>query len=270
MSEYQPRDSDGKWISPQHQAGRNGSGGGAICVGGATAQKVITLRGLSPLGPGLKVATPAGRNETHVTGTSFAAALVARQAARLNDLIDEITTGQMDRCSPRLAYANQLASPPVPLRNCMFRHPRWCYPEAGYASRPPIGRNHSRRSNRPAPNAGTGKDVASGQGSDMNIRVKCHEQAGGPHGGRAVDFAVAVSLWVAPTINGDVYSQVRDHRVAARVAVRTFLGNEALRATNRDPAIVRQIENRQVSVAGSCSRSRDPTVLSNSVAESHE
>ncbi|UQX10974.1 S8 family serine peptidase [Candidatus Mycobacterium methanotrophicum] len=84
-------------------------GGGAICVGGATAQKAITLRGLSPLSHGLKVATPAGRNETHVTGTSFAAALVARQAARLNDLIDEITTGQTDRCSPRLAYANQPA-----------------------------------------------------------------------------------------------------------------------------------------------------------------
>lgn len=52
----------------------------------------------------------------------------------------------------------------------------------------------------------------------MNIRVKCYEQAGGL-GGRAVDFAVAVSLWVAPTINVDVYSQVRD-QVAARVAVR--------------------------------------------------
>ena len=52
----------------------------------------------------------------------------------------------------------------------------------------------------------------------MNIRVKCYEQAGGLGGG-AVDFAVAVSLWVAPTINVDVYSQVRD-QVAARVAVR--------------------------------------------------
>lgn len=51
----------------------------------------------------------------------------------------------------------------------------------------------------------------------MNIRVECYGQAGG-RDGRAVDFAVAVSLWVAPTINVDVYSQVRD-QVAVRVAV---------------------------------------------------
>jgi hypothetical protein len=68
-------------------------GGRAFYVDGATPQDVIAFRGLSSLGPGLKVATPGGRNETHVAGTSFAAALVSRQAARLHDLVDEITTG---------------------------------------------------------------------------------------------------------------------------------------------------------------------------------
>jgi len=62
------------------------------------------------------------------------------------------------------------------------------------------------------------KTFASGQGNDMSIRVKCYEQAGGL-AGRTVDYAVAVSLWVAPTVNVDVYSQVRN-QVAARVAVR--------------------------------------------------
>jgi hypothetical protein len=62
------------------------------------------------------------------------------------------------------------------------------------------------------------KTFASGQGSDMSIRVKCYEQAGGLSG-RTVDYAVAVSLWVAPSLNVDVYSQVRN-QIAARVAVR--------------------------------------------------
>jgi hypothetical protein len=52
----------------------------------------------------------------------------------------------------------------------------------------------------------------------MSIRVKCYEQAGGL-GGRTVDYAVAVSLWVAPRLNVDVYSQVRS-QVSARVGVR--------------------------------------------------
>ena len=65
---------------------------------------------------------------------------------------------------------------------------------------------------------GTGKDLRVGARRRYDIRVKCYEQAGGL-GGRSVDLAIAVSLWVAPTINVDVYSQVRD-QVAARVAVR--------------------------------------------------
>lgn len=62
------------------------------------------------------------------------------------------------------------------------------------------------------------KTFASGQGSDMSIRVKCYEQAGGLSG-RTVDYAVAVSLWVAPSLNVDLYSQPRN-QIAARVAVR--------------------------------------------------
>jgi hypothetical protein len=59
---------------------------------------------------------------------------------------------------------------------------------------------------------------ASGQGSNMSVRVKCYEQAGGL-GGEQIDFAVALSLWVAPTVNVDVYSQVRT-QIATQIPVR--------------------------------------------------
>lgn len=50
---------------------------------------------------------------------------------------------------------------------------------------------------------------ASGRGSEFTVRVKCYEQAGGL-GGETIDYAAALSLWVAPTIGVDVYTQVRD------------------------------------------------------------
>lgn len=53
------------------------------------------------------------------------------------------------------------------------------------------------------------KAWASGQGSSITIRVKCHEQAGGLYG-ELIDYAAVASIWVAPTIGVDVYSQVRD------------------------------------------------------------
>jgi hypothetical protein len=59
---------------------------------------------------------------------------------------------------------------------------------------------------------------AAGQGSNLAVRVKCYEQAGGLNG-ETVDYAVALSLWVAPTINVDVYAQVRD-QVQIRVPIR--------------------------------------------------
>ncbi len=52
----------------------------------------------------------------------------------------------------------------------------------------------------------------------MSVRVKCYGQAGGLSG-RRVDYAVAVSLWVAPDINVDVYNQVRE-QIRGRVAIR--------------------------------------------------
>ncbi|WP_232065752.1 S8 family peptidase [Mycobacterium heidelbergense] len=277
-------------------------GGRAFYVDGAIAQEVITLRGLSPLGPGLKVATPAGRNETHVTGTSFAAALVSRQAARLHDLVDEIAAGTFptrrqraaaikallvhgtawppdlayDPLFPEIAIGNGVVSrdyadgcatneavvlylgsigaaeeqellfplpdglnvretkqidatlawlTPVNWRSRQYRCASLSFVTPGGAI-PTLGAPAGHPSAVTTRGATTvqhqtwelEKTFASGQGSDMNIRVKCYEQAGGL-GGRAVDFAVAVSLWVAPTINVDVYSQVRD-QVAARVAVR--------------------------------------------------
>ena len=51
------------------------------------------------------------------------------------------------------------------------------------------------------------KTVAGGQGDTLDLRVQCREQAGGLQGER-VDFAVVLSLWVAPTLGVDVYAQV--------------------------------------------------------------
>ena len=50
---------------------------------------------------------------------------------------------------------------------------------------------------------------AAGQGSAISIRVKCYEQAGGLHG-ELIDYAAVASIWVAPAIGVDVYSQVRE------------------------------------------------------------
>jgi hypothetical protein len=69
------------------------TGGRAFYLGGASPQEAIAFRSVSPLGPGLKVASPAVNKETQVTGTSFAAAMVSRQAARLHDLVGDITVG---------------------------------------------------------------------------------------------------------------------------------------------------------------------------------
>lgn len=63
------------------------------------------------------------------------------------------------------------------------------------------------------------KAFGSGKGSDIKLRVKCYEQAGGL-GGERIDFAVVVSLWVAPALGIDVYSQVRA-QVQTRFPIRT-------------------------------------------------
>jgi len=61
------------------------------------------------------------------------------------------------------------------------------------------------------------KAVGAGHGSDLELTVNCKGQAGGLQGQR-VDFAVVLSLWVAPELNVDVYTQVRQ-QVMSRVAV---------------------------------------------------
>ena len=63
----------------------------------------------------------------------------------------------------------------------------------------------------------TEKAFASGSGSAITVRVKCFEQAGGL-GGAAIDYAAVVSLWVAPAIAVDVYTQVRQ-QVRARIGI---------------------------------------------------
>ncbi|BFV59678.1 hypothetical protein KCMC57_up47820 [Kitasatospora sp. CMC57] len=64
----------------------------------------------------------------------------------------------------------------------------------------------------------TERTFAAGQGSSMTVRVKCLEQAGDLEGD-SVDYAVALSMWVGPTVQVDVYSQVRD-QIRSRVSVR--------------------------------------------------
>jgi len=61
------------------------------------------------------------------------------------------------------------------------------------------------------------KAVGVGQGTDLELTVNCKAQAGGLQGER-VDFAVVLSLWVAPELNVEVYSQV-EQQIAARVAI---------------------------------------------------
>lgn len=59
--------------------------------------------------------------------------------------------------------------------------------------------------------------IGFGAGNSIDLTVHCKEQAGGLMGKR-VDFAVVLSLWVAPTLGVDVYTQVQQ-QIAARVAV---------------------------------------------------
>lgn len=51
------------------------------------------------------------------------------------------------------------------------------------------------------------KAVAGGQGDAFTLTVKCNQQAGGL-GGERVPYAVAMTLWVSPSVGIDVYAQV--------------------------------------------------------------
>lgn len=69
-------------------------GGRAYFASGGPTSSVINFRPAGTAGPGIKVAAPTGGRETYTIGTSVAAALVSRQAARLHDIVDAVTEGR--------------------------------------------------------------------------------------------------------------------------------------------------------------------------------
>lgn len=262
----------------------------------------ISFTSGSPLGTGIRVASPGTSRETFTAGTSPAAALITRRAAKLHDLIDQITVGAPLTRRQRAAAIKALlvhgtgeladfSSTTFPIEQAVgsgvlvrdfsqgcssneavllfigtvgaVEEQDLLLPlpnglsvretkriEATLAWLSPVNWRHRqyRRAAlsfvKPAgaiPTLGTPRGLttdtatrgattvqhqtwetrsafAAGQGSDLAVRVKCYEQAGGLNG-ETVDYAVALSLWVAPTINVDVYTQVRD-QIQARVPIR--------------------------------------------------
>jgi len=277
-------------------------GGRVFFRDGVVPQSSIRFAGLTATGPGVRVATPAQLGETHIAGTSPAAAVVSRRAARLHDLIDEIAIGtpftRRQRASAIKAllvhgttWPDDLAFAPVPREAALgngaalrdygdgcaeneavvlflgsigaseelellfplpdglsaretkridatlswltpinWRHRQYRRAALSFVKPagaiPTLGVPSGLASDVTSRGASTVQHqswefenaIASGRGSNMAVRVKCYEQAGGLLGER-VDFAVALSLWVAPSLGVDVYTQVRS-QVQARVAVR--------------------------------------------------
>jgi len=261
----------------------------------------INFTSVSPLGPGIRVASPGTSRETFTAGTSPAAALITRQAAKLHDLVDEITagvpltrrqraaaikallvhgTGELADFSSTTLCIEQAVGNGVLIRDfsqgCAsneavllfigslgaIEEQELLLPlpdglsvretkriDATLAWLSPVNWRHRlyRRAAlsfvKPAgaiPMLGTPRGLnadtatrgattvqhqtwetqsafAAGQGSNLTVRVKCYEQAGGLNG-ETVDYAVALSLRVAPTINVDVYTQVRD-QIQTRVPI---------------------------------------------------
>lgn len=66
----------------------------------------------------------------------------------------------------------------------------------------------------------TNKSFGAGQGSALSVTVKCYGQGGLQDDQTEIDYAVALSLWVAPTVGVDVYTQVRD-QIRVRVRPRS-------------------------------------------------
>ena len=278
------------------------NGGRAIFRDTPEPQDTLAFSGLSALGPGIRVATPTQNKEAFIAGTSPAAALVTRQAARIHDLVDEITVGRTltrrqrasaikallvhgtafppdldvqpfsrestlgngvvqrdyaDGCATNeavvlfvgsigAAQEQELLFPlpdglslletkridatlawltPVNWRHRQYRRASLSFVKPAGAI-PKLGTPSGLSADTTTRGAATVQHqswelrsaFASGQGSDMRVRVKCYEQAGGL-AGEQVDFAVALSLWVAPTVNVDVYNQVKT-QVETRVAIR--------------------------------------------------
>ena len=256
----------------------------------------------SALGPGIRVAAPGTQHETFTVGTSAAAVLTTRQAARLHDLVEDITAGMNLSRRQRAAAVKALlvhgcgdlgnfhttALPveqalgngalnrdlsqgcttneavllfvgtigatqeqdlllplpnglavretkridatlawlsPVNWRHRQYRRAALSFVKPAGAI-PVLGKACGLDSDTAVRGATTvqrqawetQKAFAAGQGSNITVRVKCYEQAGGL-GGETIDYAAALSLWVAPSIGVDVYTQVRD-QIRARVAVR--------------------------------------------------
>lgn len=278
------------------------NGGRVIFRDAPLAQDTIAFTGLSAMGPGIRVATPAQNEEAFIAGTSPAAALVTRQAARIHDLVNEITTGRTitrrqrasaikallvhgtalpadlpvqpfsrestlgngvvqrdyaDGCATNEAVVlfvgsigatqeQELLFPlpdglslleakridatlawltPVNWRHRQYRRaslsfvkPAGAIPKLGPPSGLPADTTTRGASTVQHQSWELRSAFASGQGSNMAVRVKCYEQAGGL-AGEQVDYAVALSLWVAPTVNVDIYSQVKT-QIETRVPVR--------------------------------------------------
>lgn len=278
------------------------SGGRVIFRDPSTPEDSVSFTSLSSLGPGIRVATPTQNREVFIAGTSPAAALVTRQAARIYDLIEQITAGRTitrrQRASAIKAllvhgtgFVQDLSTQPLAPETALgngsiqrdfadgcatneavvlfvgsigaAQEQELLFPlpdglnvreakriEATLAWLSPVNWRHRqyRRAAlsfvKPAGSipklqspSGLSSDTTtrgaatvqhqsweltsafgSGQGSNMVVRVKCFEQAGGL-AGQKVDFAVALSLWVAPTVNVDIYNQVKT-QIETRVAVR--------------------------------------------------
>lgn len=277
------------------------NGGRVIFREPPVPEESVSFASLSSLGPGIRVATPTQNNEAFIAGTSPAAALVTRQAARLHDLIDEITVGRSitrrqrasaikallvhgtefppdlstqplaresalgngliqrdytDGCATNeavvlfvgsigAAQEQELLFPlpdglsireakridatlawlsPVNWRHRQYRRAALSFVKPA-GSIPKLQTPSGLTADATTRGASTVQHQSweltsafgSGQGSDMLVRIKCYEQAGGLSG-REVDFAVALSLWVAPTVNVDIYNQVKT-QIETRVAV---------------------------------------------------
>lgn len=276
-------------------------GGRIIYPTPITAQGHIDFMEASARGPGVKVAHAVAPKETFVAGTSVAAALTTRQAARLHDELDRITGGaQLTRVQRAVAIKALLAHGAAPLDDPALDHPvvflgtgngalsrdyaDGCAPNEAVvlyisALRPntsqdlllplpdglsarevkrigatlawlsPVNWRHRQyRQARlefvkpggdipqldtpvgiPADVAKRGattlqhltwetsRSFGAGRGSALSLTVKCYGQGGLQDDQAEIDYAVALSLWVAPQIGVDVYTQVRDQ---VRVRVR--------------------------------------------------
>lgn len=278
------------------------NGGRVIFRDPSVPEDDISFASLSGAGPGIRVATPTQNKEAFIAGTSPAAALVTRQAARVHDLVGTIAAGRPLTRRQRASAIKALLVHGTRFPDGLSTHPlapesalgngvlqrdfadgcatneavvlfigsigaaqeqelRFPLPDglsvreakridATLAYLSPVNWRHRqyRRASlsfvKPAGSipqlhtpSGLSSDTTTrgastvqhqsweltsafgaGQGSDMVVRVKCYEQAGGL-AGQSVDFAVVLTLWVAPTVNVDIYNQVKT-QIETRVAVR--------------------------------------------------